>query len=118
MHTGVISNGDLYIGYYAKQAIAWHKAKCPYMNAELTTRAIKALQTSVSMDNLFQGRIPAKLCIALLPTANYNGQFDNNPFECKYTKHNYLATYVNGISMAGSPFEQFFSIPSVQCLRC
>ena len=83
-------------------------AKYPYMKAELTTRAIETLQTSVSMENLFQGRIPAKLCVALLPTASYNGQFRSNPFDFKSANLNYLATYVNGISMPGSPFEPSF----------
>ena len=84
-------------------------AKYPYMKADITTRAIDKGQTFLSVENLFQSRIPAKLCVGIVATANYNGAYHLNPFRFKHANVNYMAAYVNGISMPGSPFEPDFS---------
>ncbi len=83
-------------------------AKYPYLKADITTRTLEQGQTALVMENLFQGRIPAKLCVGLLPTANYNGSYLTNPYHFQHANLNYLAAYVDGVSMPGVPFEPNF----------
>jgi hypothetical protein len=84
-------------------------AKYPYMKADITTRMIDAGQSSLNVDNVFQGRIPAKLCIGIVDSASYNGSYARNPYNFKNVDLNYIAASVNGISLPGAPFEPNFT---------
>ncbi len=85
----------------------------------MTTCTIEAYQTSITIDTVFQNRISEKICIGLLDTSSCNGGYYDNPFQFKNRMLNYLAFYVDGISLPGTPFEPRFGLSSVDsnCLR-
>ncbi len=84
-------------------------AKYPYMKAELTIRSIEQNQANLSVENVFQAKIPSKLCVALIPARCFNGTYQTNPFVFETADVNFLAAYVNGVSMPGSPFEPSYA---------
>ncbi len=85
-------------------------AKYPYMKADITTRSMERDQTSLTIENLYQGRIPAKLCVGIVGTRNYHGSYSKNPFNFLHADVIYMAAYVNGIAMPGMPFEPKFDV--------
>jgi hypothetical protein len=84
-------------------------AKYPYMKADIITRALEKDQMSLVIENLFQGRIPAKLCVGMVSTSGYHGSYIKNPFNFTHANVINMAAYVNGIAMPGGPFEPNFS---------
>ncbi len=94
-------------------------AKYPYMKAEMKTSTIEAYHSSLTIDNIFQNRIPAKICIGLLDTSGYNCGYYDNPFEFQSRMLSYMAFYVGGISLPGTLFELIYGLTSVDsnCVR-
>ncbi len=94
-------------------------AKYPYMKANMTTQTIEAYQTSLTIDNIFQNIIPAKICIGLLDTSGYNCGYYDNPFEFQSRMLSYMAFYIDGISFPSTPFEPIYSQTGVDsnCVR-
>ena len=93
---------------YEKQ-LTRNTAKYPYMRSEILTHVIEKGVRSISLDNLFRNRVPAKLCIGFVSTQAYNGAYTTCPFNFHHFNLNYLSVHVNGISITGSPYEPNFS---------
>jgi hypothetical protein len=83
-------------------------AKYPYLKAVLTTRSIEKGQSSLEVDNLYQGLIPSKLCVGIVTSSSYNGNYHRNPLAFENANLKYIAAYVNGTSVPGAPFEPTF----------
>ena len=54
---------------------------------------------SFMTDNIYHGKIPSKLIIALVSNLSYSGSYDKNPFFFNHMNLNYLVVIVDGQSV-------------------
>ena len=66
-------------------------------------------QTHFYIPNAFSGSLPKHIIIALVPTAAYNGDYNQNPYLFKNHDLKYLDLKVNGVSTPATPYKPNFS---------
>jgi len=70
----------------------------PYLRSEIKTMSIASGQYSFSADDAFQGQVPCKLIVGLVPAKAYTGDYAQNPFNFKHYDCNLVGFYVDGTS--------------------
>ncbi|XP_053402841.1 uncharacterized protein F54H12.2-like [Mercenaria mercenaria] len=85
----------------------------PYLRTEIKTTSIAAGQFSYSADDIFQGLIPSKLIVGLVPSAAFNGDYAHNPFNFKHYNCSSTGLYVDGQSLPSQP-----NYSADQCTEC
>ena len=66
-------------------------------------------QQNATIDQLFN-ELPQEVIVALLPSANYNGGYDKNPFFFPNLGLSYLSFLCDGVSCPGRPFQPRYHI--------
>jgi hypothetical protein len=64
--------------------IQYTPAVYPYLRTEIKTTAIATGQFSYSSDDIFQGLVPSKLIVGLVPSTVFNDDYSKNPFNFKH----------------------------------
>ncbi|XP_045158110.1 uncharacterized protein F54H12.2-like [Mercenaria mercenaria] len=71
-------------------------ASYPYLRTDIKTTSIASGQFSYSADDIFQGLVPSKLIVGLVPSAAFNGDYTQNPFNLKHYNCSSIGLYVDG----------------------
>ncbi|XP_060559446.1 uncharacterized protein F54H12.2-like [Ruditapes philippinarum] len=90
----------------------------PYLRTEIKTTAIASGQFSYSADDIFQGLVPSKLIVGLVPSAAFNGDYTQNPFNFKHYNCSFVGLYVDGQSLPSQPMQPNYAADQyVECYR-
>ncbi|XP_060572999.1 uncharacterized protein F54H12.2-like [Ruditapes philippinarum] len=90
----------------------------PYLRTEIKTTAIASGQFSYSADDIFQGLVPSKLIVGLVPSAAFNGDYAQNPFNFKHYNCSFVGLYVDGQSLPSQPMQPNYTADQyVECYR-
>lgn len=77
----------------------------PFLRSDLKTYNIPAENYNFSVENIFQDNIPKRLVIGLVPSSNYSGHPEKNPFEFKHFNVEYLSFEIDGQSVPHRPLQ-------------
>jgi hypothetical protein len=77
----------------------------PIVKSDIKTFAIPQGQHSLTVDNVYQGRVPSWVCVGLVNSDSANGSYVKNPLNFQNYKLNFAAFYVNNKSLPGRPFQ-------------
>uniref|UniRef100_A0A158P4B6 Uncharacterized protein n=1 Tax=Tetranychus urticae TaxID=32264 RepID=A0A158P4B6_TETUR len=85
--------------------------------------AISSGQTSVSIENIFNGVLPRRILIGLVKDSAHSGSIKENPFEFLNFKTNYIALSVDGHTVPSIPYtpnfaENLFAREFINLYRC
>jgi hypothetical protein len=79
-----------------------------YTRHETKSYSVAAAQSTVYLDNLFQGTRPSKLVIGLVAAAAFNGNYTRNPFKFHHFNISNIALVVDGETVPGRPMKLDF----------
>ena len=80
-----------------KAALLKEPAKYPVTRVQCKYFTIPSNVTSVNHENLFQGQMPTRIIIGLVPMTAFNGDFGYNPFNFSHKYLNEIMLFVGGI---------------------
>lgn len=86
-----------------------HNAIYPIQHMRMETFTVSKGAQSISKENLFQGKMPKFIAIAMVENAAFNGSLNKNPFLFKHFNVNYVGLFREGESI---PYRQPFEIMS------
>lgn len=78
-------------------------AKYPYFATSMKQFAATKGQYTVSMDDIYQGRVPTKLYVCFVSDETQTGSYNKNPFNLKHYNISSAAFYLNGLSVPDQP---------------
>jgi hypothetical protein len=79
-------------------------AHYPLQKTVMRHHNIPAGSSSISLENLFQGKIPKFLTFGLVDGKAFAGDYTKNPFNFQHFNVNRLALYANGVAL---PYKEF-----------
>ena len=79
-------------------------ARYPITKVTMKTLTIPANQTTMLHDNLYLGKLPKRLVLALATDASMAGGYQQNPFNFGHFGLNYLVLNVNGDMVPSRPY--------------
>ena len=79
-------------------------ARYPVTKVSMKTLTIPANQTTMLHDNLYLGKLPKRLVLALATDASMAGGYQQNPFNFDHFGLNYLVLNVNGDMVPARPY--------------
>jgi hypothetical protein len=82
----------------------------PITKSDIKTFGIPQGQHSLTVDNVYQGRVPSWVCVALVSSDSANGSYSGNPLNFKNYKLNFAAFYVNNKSLPGRPLQPKYEL--------
>jgi hypothetical protein len=94
------------IGHAA--AINESDAIYPYMQSNLKAFSIPEGQYEYTIDNIFQGEVPADVVVGLVSSRAYSGAYDKNPFNFHNYDCGYCGFYVNDTPTPSQPFQPLY----------
>ena len=71
----------------------------PYYKNEMRLYTVPNGQYNVTLDNMFQGRIPTAMYVMLVKAAAYNGDLHMNPFKAEHLHMDFARLTVNGVGV-------------------
>ena len=80
----------------------------PYLRSDIKTIALASGQYSYSVDDLFQGLVPAKLIVGLVSSEAFSGSYHKNPFNFQHYDCSSIGFYVDGQSYPSHPLQPNF----------
>ena len=81
------------------EALKISPALYPFWRSDIKSFTVASSSLSFMTDNIYHGKIPSKLIIALVSNSSYSGSYDKNPFFFKHMDLNYLEVTVDGQSV-------------------
>ena len=81
------------------EALKISTALYPFWRSDIKSFTVAAGSLSFMTDNIYHGKIPSKLIIALVSNSAYSGSYDKNPFFFNHMNLNYLEVTVDGQSV-------------------
>ena len=81
------------------EALKISTALYPFWRSDIKSFTVAAGSLSFMTDNVYHGKIPSKLIIALVSNSAYSGSYDKNPFFFNHMNLNYLEVTVDGQSV-------------------
>lgn len=91
------------------KAIEKCNALYPIHHTEIVAVPLGAGMRSLTKDNMFAGKIPQKLVIAMISSDGYNGSFDASPFQFLHNKIGRIDVNLEGESVADTPLTMNFA---------
>ena len=88
-------NPDLMIEH--SKGLQSKNAVYPFRRGEIKTFSIPTGSMQIIRENLFTGRLPRRLVVALVESAAFSGAINKNPFKFDHHGLNYLCAYVDGV---------------------
>ena len=70
----------------------------PFLRSDFRTFSMAQSEMNLSIDNLFNGRVPHKLVVAAVSSSAFNGDYSLNPFNFKNYNLNHIDFRVDGQS--------------------
>ena len=86
-----------------EEALNHSPAMYPYKRVECKSYTITSNNSSISLDNLIQGRLPSLILVAFVDNDSFVGKRSKNPFNFKHYKCNMFSLQVNGVSIPSQP---------------
>ena len=81
----------------------------PFNRTEMRAYSIATSEMNLNVENLFQGQVPHFLCVGLVSTDAFNGNYTKNPFHFAHFNLNCARFSVDGQSLPDEhPFEPDF----------
>jgi hypothetical protein len=90
------------------EALQKSPALYPYVRSDIKSFSIPSGQHGFTVDNLFQGCVPTRLIIGLIPAESFSGSYKRNPFNYKHYFVTSAGLYVNNQSVPSQPFKPDF----------
>ena len=81
------------------EALKISPALYPFWRSDIKSFTVASGSLSFMTDNIYHGKIPSKLIIAIVSNSSYSGSYDKNPFFFKHMNLNYLEVTVDGQSV-------------------
>ena len=81
----------------------------PFWKSNIKTFFLSAGISTFSSDDIFHGKVPSKLIVALVRTAAYSGSFQLNPFNFVHGGLNFIEFAVNGKSVPQEALQPNFA---------
>ena len=91
------------------EVLKTHPAVYPFTQTDIKTISVPSGSTFVNWDNLFPGRIPRLVRVAMVNSSAFQGSYTNNPFSLDHFSYNFMAVYVNGQSLPGPGIKTKFN---------
>ena len=88
--------------------LADNPAIYPLTRTELKTFTVAQGQFNASLDDIFQGKIPNRLVVAMVKSEAYSGNTLNNPFKFDHFKFDFMCLYANGQSVPSKALQPDF----------
>lgn len=94
---------------HSKRLSQGHKARYGFNKSDIKTFTLASGITSVSLDNIYSGRLPTNLVVALISNKAFSGTADTNPFN--FTNHSVssIGLYLNSKCVTQTPIEMVYS---------
>lgn len=70
-----------------------------FQKMEMKSWVVSAGLTSISIDNLFDGRIPKLFVFGMVKNSAFNGSYEENPFNFQHFNVNFIGVYRDGTSV-------------------
>lgn len=86
-----------------------HTAKYPYKRVEIQTITLPSGVKSSCQENLFLGKIPSRIIMALLSNDAYTGNITKNPYNFQHYNLNHLSMVINGQQLMSRPYTPSFT---------
>jgi hypothetical protein len=84
----------------------------PYMQSDFKAFNIPKGQYEYSIDNVFQGDVPADVVVGLVSSRAYTGAYNKNPFNFHNFDCSYCGFFINGISTPSQPYQPLYFNPT------
>lgn len=91
------------------EGLKYSPALYPFFQSNVKGYSISAGVYEHSIDNIFQGDIPAEIIVGLVSSQAFSGEYSKNPFNFNHYDLNYCGFYVNGESVPKRPLEPNYS---------
>ncbi|KAF4520552.1 hypothetical protein B566_EDAN008751 [Ephemera danica] len=91
------------------KALSVHKAKYPFKKVEMQSVTLPQGTRQQSIENLFLGRIPARIIVGLVSNAGYNGDLTKNPYSFEHYNLNHLSLIRNGQQVLSRPYTPMYT---------
>ena len=85
------------------EMINYTPAKYPYMKTDIKTFTFTPGRYSIAVTDVFQGKIPSTLIIALVASEAYRGSYKRNPFNFFHYFTNSIKVSVDDMPIRGNP---------------
>ena len=91
-----------------ERSLASKPACYPVRRIEMKEQVLAVGLTSVSLDNLYSGTLPARIIMCLVDNAAVRGDYHKNPFNFEHCDLNYTCCFVNGEPVPRVPYRPSF----------
>ena len=90
---------------HAKALLSGKNALYPLHRGEIEVMSVPAYQQTISRDNMFMSKLPKKLIIGLISNTNFNGAYNQHPFEFDHFHVGNIEVSVDGENVCGTPMQ-------------
>ena len=80
-----------------------------YDRTDVKAYAIAKGQFGTTIEDIYQGEVPRRLVVGILPSSGYNGDYKVNPYAFKDYKCNFIGFYMDGKSVPTAPLTPNYS---------
>ena len=87
------------------EALKLGPALYPFWLSDIKSFSVAAGSQTFMTDNIFHGKVPSKLIIAMVSNSAYSGDFSKNPFNFQHMNTNYLEVSVDGQPVPNRPLK-------------
>ena len=85
-----------------------HNYSIPYNKITTKTITIPNGTSQIEFDNVYQGKLPDLVVLAMVSDSNMNGGYQNNPFNFENFGANYICLLANGLQIPRSAYQPNF----------
>ena len=97
------------LSYAHNQMLQKCNARYPIMRTSIKIITVPRGQSGIMQDNIYLGKIPSRVVMAMVTDAAMAGGYQQNPFNFQHFGLNYLAMYVNGDMVPNRPYQPDFA---------
>lgn len=87
----------------------------PYQRSEMKNFVVSKGLANVSLDNIFNSRIPKMVIFGMVDNAAFNGSYSTNPFSFNHYNCNFVGLYKDGMSLPSKELTPDFA--NSNCVR-
>ena len=74
-----------------------------FVRSDLKTYSLAAGSYTAQLENIYNGKIPTEILLAMVSSEGYSGSYKRDPFVFKHYNVTYLEVSVDGVSVPGPP---------------
>lgn len=90
------------------EALRITTAKYPIKRMDFKVFSIPRGALNISQDNVFNGKVPKRIVVAMVDNDAYSGNYKKNPFNFKTNDLSFLGVYVDGEPLPSKPLQPKF----------